>query len=61
MFDNDVDVLDNHSEEYAGFVRAVVSQVEILTRLITAPPLYRLYSNKLSRDFVISSKVKINQ
>ena len=57
VFDNDVDVLDSHSEEYAGFVRSVVSQIEMLARLMTAPPFYRLYNNKLSQDFVKNVKV----
>ena len=59
VYDNDVDVLDKHSEEYAGFVRAIVSQIGIIAKLMAAPPLYRLYNNKLSRDFVKNEKVYI--
>ena len=57
MFDNDVDVLNNPSEEYNGFVRAVVTQLELAGKMISLPPWYRLYNNKLSRDFARSSKV----
>ena len=57
MFDNDIDVLDDFSGKYTGFVKALHNLIEVMARLVSAPPLYKLYNNKLSQDFVENSKV----
>lgn len=58
VFDNDIDVLNNPAGEYKDLVEYVRNMTEIIAQLIIAPPLYKLYNNKLSRDFVKNTKVE---
>ena len=43
--------MDNPSPEAEEFIDAVNFQMNIFVRMMTELPLFRLYKNKLSRDF----------
>ena len=56
-FGNNIDVLTSPSKEELDFVDGLALSTDALGRLMTESPLYKLYNNKLSRDFVKGSKV----
>ncbi len=50
-FDSDLRVMENSSLETKEFVDAINFQISTVGRMTTELPLFRLYKNKLSRDF----------
>ena len=58
VYGNDADVLVAPSEDYKNLVDAISLTLEVVSRLLVSPPLYKLYNNKLSKDFVKSQKVR---
>ena len=57
MFNTDLHALDEPTEETEQFIEAVQLFFECIGKLIVEPPLYKLYPNKLYRDFNKSLKV----
>jgi hypothetical protein len=52
-----VNVVADASEEYKEYVKAIDTLMHIFYRLVLELPLYKLYNNKLSRDFMKAVKV----
>ena len=57
VFGTDINVVTECTEEYQEFVREVGTFIELLARIITELPLFKLYDNKLSQDFKRSVNV----
>ena len=51
VFGTDIKVVTECSEEYQDFVREFGNLIDMFNRLTVELPLYKLYDNKLSRDF----------
>ena len=50
MYNTDLDIFNNPSEETEQFIDAVSLLFECFGKAITALPLYKIYPNKLYRD-----------
>ena len=59
VFGNDMSMVANPSKEDQEFIDAVSVLIGIFTRLISELPLYKLYDNKLAREFKEATKVKL--
>ena len=59
VFNTDLDALDNPTEESERFIQAVSLFFDCFSKLTMEPPLYKLYPNKIYRDFSESMKVYI--
>ena len=57
VYGSDVKLVTDASEEYSEYVKAIDTLMHIFYRLIIELPLYKLYNNKLSRDFIKATKV----
>ena len=51
VYNADIDALDNPTDETKRFIEGVTLVFDCLGKLIVEPPLYKLYPNKLYRDF----------
>lgn len=52
VYGSDMNVVTKQSEEYKEFVEAIDTLMHIFYRLLVELPLYKLYNNKLARDFI---------
>ena len=59
-FGSDWNVVANPTEKEEEFIAAVSRFIGLVFRLSFELPLYKLYDNKLSRDFKAAYKVCIN-
>lgn len=59
VYDTDIHAFDNPTEETEEFIDAVALFFSSLGRLFIEPPLFKLYKNKLYRDFSKSFKVRL--
>ena len=50
MYNTDLNVFNNPSEETEQFIEGVNLIFECLGKLLIEPPLYKIYPNKLFRD-----------
>ena len=50
MYNTDLRVFDNPSEETKQFIEAISLFFECTGKLMVEPPLYKIYPNKLYRD-----------
>lgn len=51
MFDNDINVVSNPTGEYKDFVNAINTLFEVIGKLLTELPLYKLYDNQVARMY----------
>ena len=58
VYNIDFHALENPTEESEQFVEAVSLFLDCLGRMIVEPPLYKLYPNKLYRDFNKALRVR---
>lgn len=54
-----IDVLNDPSGQFKKLVDSIGLHFDAMGQLVAAPPLYKLYNNKISRDFVQSRKVRV--
>ena len=59
VFGNDMSVVANPSKEDQEFIDAVSTFIALVWRVLTELPLYKIYNNKLSKDFMESVKVNL--
>lgn len=58
IYNTDVDALVNPTEETERFIEGVTLQFDCYSRLVVDPPIYKIYHNKLYRDFRKAYKVR---
>ena len=58
MYNTDFHALKNPTEESEQFIEAVSLFFDCVGRLAVEPPLYKLYPNKLYRDFNKAVRVR---
>ena len=51
MYNTELDVFNNPSKETEQFIDGVTFLFESIAKVMTEPPLYKIYPNKLYRDF----------
>ena len=51
VYDVDLYAYDNPSEETEQFIEAIDLSFDLLIKMIFEPPLYKLYPNKVYRDW----------
>lgn len=51
VFDADLYAFDNPSEDTENFIEGVTLCFDCFGKMLVEPPLYKLYPNKLFRDF----------
>lgn len=57
IYNSDLHAFDAPSDETEGFIKAIRHSFDLLLRLIYEPPLYKLYPNKLYRDWKKTGEV----
>ena len=57
VFGSDVDVVANPTPENEEFIVAVHSIFQLFSDIVVSLPLYKIYDNKVSRDFKAAAKV----
>ena len=57
VYNADLNVFDNPSEETEQFIDAITLIFDCIGKLISEPPLYKIYPNKLFRDLKKGFKV----
>ena len=50
LYNADLHAFDNPTEETEQYIEAVGRVINLISKLIFEPPLYKLYPNKLYRD-----------
>ena len=60
VYNTDFHALENPTKESEQFIEAVALFFDCLGRMIVEPPLYKLYPNKLYRDFNKALRVNNN-
>ena len=59
VFGNDLSVVANPSKEDQEFIDAVSTFIALVWQVIAELSLYKIYNNKLSKDFMESVKVDL--
>lgn len=60
VYNADVDALVNPTEETEHFIKGITLIFDCLNKMVVEPPLYKLYQNKLYRDFKEGYKVQFH-
>ena len=59
VFDTDLHVFDNPTRETEQFIEGVTLCFDCFGKMLVEPPLYKLYPNKLFRDFKKGIMVRV--
>ena len=57
MYQSDMTVVTNPTEEAKEFMKAIDVYIELFHKLSVSIPFYKVYNNKLSRDFTKAAAV----